>query len=801
MWTMSIVRPALRALARSPLLTATISISLALGIGAVMAVFLIADTVLWRQLPFPAPDRIVEISLASTRKEANTSGRISILDLLDFDRADGIFSTVAALSEESYVLPLRGTSERTAGARVTSGFFQVFGSQPERGAVREETWSTPGARLAVVSHAFWSERLGHSPTVVGSALRLDDKTYTVVGVMPPSFEVASSAQVWLPLDVTDPDVGADQRGARYLRAYGRLREGLSLKAASRELRTLSAILANRYPENRDLLTAITPIRETLFGELRPLLRLLAVAAGFIFLIVCLNVSGVLVAHTASRRGDYWVRRALGASPGLIIRAVVVQNLLLALLGGALGVLAGFLGSRLLIALRPGAYGTALQLTFPASSFAAAIGLALLAGLAVSLPVTLEVRDEASPGRSLLGSRRATVRLQALLVGFQIASTLAILYGAGLALRSVARILAVSPGFEARGVLSARIELPPYRYREPYRREQFFAHLFERLERSPGVRSAAGTTNLPLSGSDMIFGFAPLGEDSASPPRPSDPPRAHYRAISSRYFETLRIPLVAGRSFSPIDREDSPAVAIVNQAFVRRYFADRGAIGREIRLFYGGGGPLEVVGVVGDLRHGGLTRNPEPEIYVPFAQQPWSFLSLAVRTEGEPAAAIPRLRAVVASLDPEVPLDGIAPLSDLVDASTAQPRRLGMMLGILALLAAITAAVGIYGIASYWANTRRREIGLHMALGATPADIHGLSLRRPLAVTLAGLGLGTAGALLFGRVLGSLLFEISPRDPQTLLATAAALLAVAALAAWLPARRAARIDPARVLNED
>jgi putative ABC transport system permease protein len=800
-------RSAVRGLSRSPGLVTTITLSLALGVGAVIAVFNVVYAVVLRPLPYPFSDRIIEVTM-SEPKAGIRNGRISFPDYRDWLDSSRSFASLAAISDESFALTGAGGAERISGARVTPGFFKVFGLQPVVGEVPLEKWQEPGARLAVVSHALWESRFGKEPRVLGRALRLDDELYTVVAVLPLGVEFPHKATVWLPLDPADPDTGAEVRGGRYLRVMARLREGGGITAAAREMEAISHRLAQTYPKtNEGLVTELTLLHEELVRDLRPGLLFLSTAVGLVLLIVCINLAGILVARGIARGGEMWIRLALGASRKRLVRLLLLENVGMALVGGGAGLLVGIATSRLLVGLHPGDMDFAAAKSGGGVLIAAALAVALASGFLVSLPVVIQMvldRRHASSIRGISGRAptRFTVRAQATLMVLQIAVALALLDAAGLMLHSVVKLLSVNPGFRAESLLTARVSLPPSRYPETYQRAAFFRELLQRLNSVPGIESAAAVTNLPFSGSDMLFGFTPLPEARArQASAAASLPKAHYRAASPGYFRTLGVPLLNGRDLDAGDEAESPPVVVVNQTFVRRFLPTGSALGRSIHLMFGNGKPRRIVGIVGDLRHFGLEQEPEPELYVPYPQQPWGFMTLVVRTPGDALRAASLLRAEIAKLDPDQPVDEMATMEDLVADSIARPRFYVVLLGAFALLALVTATVGVYGFTSQWVNLRRKEMGIHVALGASPGRIRNLFLQRPLVLALTGLLLGGALALTQSRILTSLLFRVSPRDPASLMGTAAILLLVVFFAAWLPALRASRVDAVTILRND
>lgn len=794
------IRSAIRRHLQQPGVTATVVLSLALGIGAVTAVFQLAYDALLRPLPFPRSDRVFEI-VTTRPAEGLEDGRVSYADFRDWAGASRSFSHLAAVSDESLVLTGDGGAQRIAGARVTPELFQVFALPPILGTVSATEWREPGARVAVLSEGFWRRRFGSDPAILGRTLRLDDQVVTVSAVMPAGLDYPRDAALWLPLDAADPATGVDERGARYLRAVGRLADGATPASAGRELRALSQRLAAEYPEtNAGRVAALLPLRERFFGDVRPGMILLSVAVACVLLIVCSNVAGVLLARSAARGGDLWIRLALGSTRGRLGRLILVENLLLTLAGATLGLLLGSGLSRLMTALSPRelVVDGGWELTAVLAAFT--LGLALVVGLFVTLPCALQAARQgrsSAAGRGAVGSDRLTARLQAALLTVQLAVTVALLVGSGLMLRSTLRLMTVDAGFRTENVFTARISLPASRYREAPRKIAFFDELLERLRARPEILSAAAVTNLPLSGSNMTFGVSPAGTADKA----EQETRAHYRAVTPGYFRALGVPLVEGRDLEPGDDADAPPVVVVNQTFARRLFPAGDALGREVRITFGAKDPRRIVGVVGDLRHAGLDQEPQPEMYVPFAQQPWSFMTVVVHTRDEPRRVREKIRAAVAAIDPDQPVDRMTGMAELVDDSIARTRFYGALLGAFAALALVTAAVGIYGLTSYGVSLRRDEIGVRMALGSTPRAIRRHVLRPPFVLGLAGVVLGSALALALGRVFESLLYGVSPDDPYVLGSTALGLLLAVLLAAWLPARQATRVDPALILRRE
>lgn len=788
---------------RFPASTATVALAITIGTGAVVAVFSAVYPLLLSPLPFPHSERLVAVTMRQPQ-QGLVAGRVSLPDFRDWRAESDLFERLAAVSDEQLVFADKASAERISGARTTADFFPVFGLQPILGAIPREEWERPGARLAILSHAVWITRFGGDPHVLGRAVTLDDEPHTVVAVMPPELDFPPRAAVWLPLDVQSPDSGADVRAGRFLAVVGRLRAGVGVDQAARRLRDVSTRLAAAYPEtNRGFSAELQPLHEQLFGDLRPGLLVLSAAVALVLMILCANASGILVARGVARSGEIWLRLALGARRWQIARLLLVEGFFLALIGGGMGVLLGRFTSRVLLALYPRQLAAANTRSPDWMLLAFGLAVALGTGLVICLPAVAQAvrqgREAVSAkGETSSGLNRMALRSQSVLVVLQLAVSLALLVAAGLMLRSFYGLSSIDPGFRSDKILTARLMLPASRYSKPYEYAAFFRQVLDRLQGLPGIRSAAGITNLPLSGSNMQFGFALL--DGAQAPA-GVPLRAGYRAVSPGYFHTLGVPLLAGREVAPRDMDQASPVVVVNRSFARRFFPDGRVLGRRIRVMYGTVKTRQIIGVVGDLRHVSLAAAPEPEMYVPFEQNPWPFMTLVVRTAGDPTGSVPALRSVVSGLDPGLPVDHISTMRDVMSESVSRPRFLGTLLAAFALLAIVTTAFGIYGLASHWTTLRLREIGIHMALGAPPRRVRGIFLRRSLGLALLGTVIGTVLALSLGRTLAGMLYGVSPGDPFTLLFMAAGLVLTVVTATWFPARRASRVDPMIVLRHE
>jgi putative ABC transport system permease protein len=794
------VRHAGRRLLRAPGFTLVAVLTLALGIGANSAMFSVVNAVLLRPLPLEEPERLVRLFTVE-RAPTEVSGP----DFMDF-RAQARMLELAAMERESRTLTGAGEAERVRVGVVTPGFFELLRASPVLGRTFAEEEMEPGRhRVAVLSHGFWRQRFDADPGVVGRTVRLDGEEHEVVGVAPPGFDYPDERALWVP--VVREGMFATSRRAVYLTVLGRLREGVTLERAEAEVGTIAARLEEAYPEsNTGVGATLRPLREVVVGDTRRPLLVLLGAVGFVLLIACANVANLVLARAATREGEFAVRMALGAGKGRLVRHLLTESLLLGALGGAVGLLLAVGGTRLLVALGPEGIPRVETVGVDATVLAFTAGVALLTGVLFGLAPALQVR-RASLGTLLRGGGRGAAggrgnRVRAGLIVAETALAVVLLVGAGLLLRSFTGLVRVDPGIRSEGVLAFGLALPEARYAEEHRVRAFHADLLERLESIPGVGGAGSVLVLPLSGTSVSLGFAVAGRD----PLPAGQRQTMQMRIASEgYFPAVGIPLVRGRSFTAQDREGSPPVVVLNEAAVRRFFPGEEPLGQRILLGWvrdsvpiGG----EVVGIVGDVRHFGPGEEPPPEIYLPLSQVPNPAMNVVVRTTAaDPLALAGAIRAELRALDPELAPGEIRPLDRVVSERVAQPRLYALLLSLFAAVALVLAAVGIFGVMSYSVAQRTREIGIRMALGAAAPAVQRLVVGRALLLTLAGLGLGTLGALALTRLLEGQLYGVAAADPATFLAAAALLAGVALLAGYLPARRATRVDPLVALRSE
>ena len=762
------LRFAVRMLVREPGFALAAILTLALGIGANSTIFTLVHRILLTPLAFPEPGRLVLLFEKSPRGLDRAS--VSPPDFLDYRSRAASITSLAAYYEDGANLTAPGEPEHLTASFVTPAFFDVLlGSGPQ-----------PGPSSVVLSHAFWQRRFHGDPAIIGRRLRLDGRDCTVGAVLPESFHFGSrDTALWLLM----PDAYmASPRAARFLSVIARLRPGTGLSQARAEFDALAASLAGAYPaSNRGWGAALVPLQEQTVGDVRRALLVLMGAVGFILLIACANIGNLLLARTARRQSEIGIRLSLGACPIRIVRQLLTESVLIAFLGASAGLGLSFSALQLLRLLRPAALPRLDDVAIDARVIAFTLALALFAGVAGTLAPVLRLSH--GDLRSAIQGRR----LRGALIVVEVALSVVLLIGAGLLIRTFVHLRGLDPGFNPANATAFTIDLPRAG------RAAFLESAVTRLQSPPGA-AAGMISTLPLSGGEGYnrFGF------TIDPREPvnGDNHRFYARWITPGYFAGMAIPLLQGRDFTARDRAGAPPVVIIDSALARRYFLNENPIGRFLRLSYDRGTPREVVGVAGEVRLVAMDREPAPQIYIPMFQEPQASSASLVVRGAPPQAVIAELRR----LDAVLPVYDIRPVTDLVSADIA-PRRFNMLLlGLLAALALVLAATGVYGVVSCMAGERRGEIGIRMALGARPPEILLLVLRQGMAHVLAGIVLGTAAAFLLSGALTGLLFGVQPIDPPTFLAVALLTAIAASLACLAPALRASSLDPAQILKD-
>lgn len=799
------LRYALRTLARSPGFTVVAVLTLALGIGFNTAVFSVVDTALFRPLPYAEPDLLVRVIDTNPSRGIDRFSA-SPPNFVDWRAQNSTLAAMAAYSGDDVTLVEGTEPERLHGEAVSPALFALLGVPPAIGRTLRAEDEKPGREPSMVlSWDLWQRRFGGERSIVGRAVKLEGETRIVVGVMPRGFRfpLSKSAELWTPLVLDDRAL--ENRGAHWLGVIARRKPDVPLQKAQADLSVIAANLEASYPaKNKGWGVILMPLSESVAGSARKPLLLLLGAVGFVLLIACVNVSNLLVARSVGRRREVAIRTALGAGRRRLLRQLLTESLVVALAGGAVGCLLAVWGAEVLVALSAGSLPRTSEVSVDARVLLFALGISLATAVVSGLWPALRATDAADgealrEGHGATGLPRRAAAVRRLLLVSELALTLVLLAGATLLLRSMTAVLRVNPGFRPEGALSARLELPESRYKDRARQAEFYRELTSRIAALPDVETV-GTANFgPLSGGQWSLSTKFLDH----PVPEGDEASLEYRVVGGDYFHAAGVPLKRGRLFTAEDRTSQPLVAILTEAAARRHYPGEDAIGREIVIGDRVKEPRRIVGIVGDVLEEGLTEPASPEVYVPAEQVPWSGMVLVVRGRGDadPIRLVPSVRLTIAGLDPQLPIEDIARLSDRVAASLGQRRFALTLLSAFSILALVLAAVGIYGVVSYAAAQRTREVGVRMALGARRSDVLNLFVRE--AVTLAAVGVGTGLLLCAGatRLLSGMLFGVKPTDPLSY-ALVSFLLVVAVLAAsYLPARRAAGISPMEALRNE
>ena len=797
------LRHALRAVRGRPGFTAVAVLSLGLGIGASTLIYGLVDGIVLTPFAFPDPDRLVTIGASFPKLSSDTTyvEALSPAEYADIRQAKA-FANVAAFDLGNRNISGGDVPERVFTAFLLDDPFPVLGMPPllGRGFTREEL--APGAAGAVIiSHRLWLSRFAADPHILGRVIRISGRARPIVGVMPPGLLLAGT-DMWLPWG---GDPARVPRNARQFTILARLAPGVTLREANSELALTAARIDQaeraRFKEYEGWRLPVTPWAEAMMRDARPAAFVLLGAVAFVLLIACVNLTNLFLARQSTRQRELAVRVALGAGRARIARLLLTESLLVAVAGAALGLLFAYAGLQWAASLVPAQLAQlGVQATFSLRVLACGVGVALAVGLLVGLAPALQA-SRTDPHESLRAESRVGGgghRVRRILVVSEVALSVALLLGAGLLLRSFLHLQRVDLGFEPAGVLTMRLTLPGDRYSSGEAITAFFEQLVQRVEAVPGVRAASMASQFPPLGS-----FSSQIEIEGSADSGTQLPTANTTIVSRRFFETLGIPLRAGQGFGPLREGDAPRV-IVNQAFVERFLRGRDPIGARVRPASrdGGAGPwAEVLGVAADTRNTGVAAPTRPEVFIPMehGRDVWNQLFLLVRADRPGLDLLPAVRQTVASLDPEQPVYAIQTLEEALAVSTFQARAASVLIGIFAAVALVMAAVGVYGVMAYSVSMRRQEIGVRLAIGARRGDVIWMVMRQVLALAAAGLVIGSALVVSAGGLLRNLLHGVSPTDPFTFAAAAALLTAVAALAGWIPARRAGNVDPIEALR--
>ena len=799
-----------RTLVRSPATSMVALLTLALGIGANTAIFSVVNGVLLEPLPYPEPDELV-IVLESNPGLGFPRFSVAPPNFEDWRNQNQVFESMGAVQRGRFNLTGGDRPEAVPGAQVTPDFFRTIGVEPALGrSFLPEEGRPGGPKVAVLSHGLWQRRFGSDASVVNRQVPIDGESYTVIGVMPPTFDAPSKVQIWLPLPWDFPP---EMRGAHFLSAYGRLKEGVTLEKARAEMKAIASRLESQYPDsNKGWTTEARLLKDAAVEGVRPALLLLLAAVAFVLLIACANVANLLLARLARREREIAVRTALGAGRVRLIRQMLTESLVLFLVGGALGLLVATWATRGLVAL----YGEDLprgqSIGLDGRVLLFALGLSLVTGLVFGLAPALSATSGGlfgalkEGGRAVAGGARGRL-VRHLLVLSEVAVALVLLVGAGLLLRSFARLRAVELGFRPQGVLTAEVVLPDQKYAEPAPQITFARELLDRVQAVPGVESAATVYPLPLGDNGFVLAFSVQGR----PQSPSDESSLHanIRIVSPDFFRTMGIRMLQGRVFTAQDTAESIPVILINKTMAERVWPGEDPVGKRI-TFDDAVEPdakwMEVVGVVADTRHQALDQDSGSECYWPQLQNPvGGQLSVILRSEGDPTQLAGAVRDAVRAIDSDLPVEQVKTMETVVRESLAGSRFQTVLLGIFAGVALLLAAIGVYGVISYSVAQRTHEIGIRMALGARRPEVLGLVIRQGMTLVLAGVGVGLALSVLLvwwlSDRIASFLYQGKALDPLTFIAVPLVLLTVALLANWLPARRATEVEPVVALRSE
>jgi putative ABC transport system permease protein len=797
------IRYAFRMLLKRPGFAGIVVLTLALGIGANTTIFSAIDAVLLNPLPYKDPERLMVVW--ETNKQLGPElwdrNEVTIGNFRDWRSRNQVFEQLGSLFYTDMILTGAGEPERIKSCVVTTNFFQALGVQPLLGRSFLPEAETPGSPFTVIiSHQLWQRLFNSDTSVINKSLTLNGHTVAVIGVMPPAFELQFPTSVhvdmWVPMIIGEGDL---DRGNNFLYALGRLKKGVSREQAQSEMDLIASQLQQQYPEtNAERGVRVVPLHKQVVGKVESYLYMLFAAVGFLLLIACANVAGLVLVRVTARHREVAIRMAVGASRWRLVRQLLTESVILSVLSGLLGLLFAYGGVKLLLALTPSEVPRLHEIGLHVPVFLWTLAISIVTGVLFGLAPAIQASSpdlntalKENSGRNP-GSFQGS-GLRNLLVVSEVAVALLLLVGAGLMTKSFFRLQQVDPGFEATNVVSMNIALPTSKYRQQ-QVNIFYDQLIERVKNLPGVKAVAGIDPLPLSNNNVSSLFVVEGAPLVAL---ADRPNAGIRVVTPDYFQTMSIPSLKGRSFTEQDRDNTAKVIIVNEALASRYWPNGDAIGKRLGFFEDDPGKQvwrEIVGVVGNVRHKALEIEVTAEVYFPYKQLPRNFMNLVVRSASDPSSMVPAIRNQVLSVDKDQPVSDIMTMDQRVARSVASTRFVMSLLGAFSLLALGLAAVGIYGVMAYLVTQRTQEIGVRMALGAQKRDVLKLVVGRGMALAVMGIAIGLVASLALTRLMRSLLFEVTPTDWLTFVITSLVLLTVALLACYIPARRAAKVDP-------
>ena len=795
---------ALRGMRLNPGFSLTAILSLALGLGASLSIFTVVDNLLLRPLPYRDPSRLVMVWDANAKRNI-TNNVISPGNYLDWKAQNDCFEAVAAFRETRSVLNDGSRVEELGKQLISANLLPMLGVQPIRGRLFTEAEDRPSSdTVLIISYRLWQNWFGGDESIIGRKVQVNSTPREIVGVLPPGFAFRNrTTDLWEPIGL-NPAANYRKTQGRWMQSVARMKSGVTLRQAQAQMTSIASRLESAYPEfNQNWTISLEPLRDSMIREVKTSMLVLLGAVGLLLAVSCANVANLLLARFASRRREMAIRGALGAGRSRIIRQLLTESVVLGLVGGGLGLLATRWAVMGLIAMAPADLTRFVQISVDLRIVSIAFGLSILTGVIFGLAPAL-VASRLDLNRSLREDSRSSFgrsgHLRTWLVAAEVALSVILLAGAGLLFRTLIGLQAVEPGLDPANLLTFRVSIPAAKYADLDRRTQFFASALERIAQLPGVRSASAVSYLPFNGMAAGTWVGIAGRPAA---KPGEELLAMIRTVMPGYFRTIGIPLKSGRDFTAADNKvTSPYYFIVNEAFVRKHLPNENPLGTRINAWMDRENPFgEIIGVVGDVKEGALDKEPSPTVYYVHRHLVYSSMTFVVRTENNSLALAEPARKIILGLDPEQPIAEVRTMEEIVRETFARQRFSAVLLTGFSLASLLLAAVGVYGVLAYSVSARAREIGVRVALGARPGNIILLIVGGGVWPVIGGALAGLAGAFALSGMLKTLLFGVAPRDPATFIVAPAILVAVALLAAFLPARRAARIDPIEALRTE
>jgi putative ABC transport system permease protein len=805
------VRHGCRLFFRNPGFTLIVILALAVGIGANTAVFSVINAVLLKPLPYRDADHIVSIAGRFTGIGIpDDRNLLSPPELVDIRRYSMTFSDVAGTTSANYNIRTGETPERVSGALVSAGFFRVLGVDAQIGRTFSSDEDQQGKdRVAVLGYGLWRRMFGSDSSVVGHSVEVSGQQYSIIGVMPAGFQFPDQSEMWTPLTFTDAQLGPNFRGSHGLQAYARIKPKLTLAQALTDMdRTTQQIVENNqyYPYSKaNFAVLIRPLIEDYVGDIRPALVLLMAAVGLVLLIACSNVANLLMVRATAREREIGIRVALGANRKRLVRQLLTESILLSAAGGLLGIGLARAGVSAIASIGRTAFPRLAQSSVDVATLIFTLIVTVITGLIFGIVPALHVSQSSTSDSLKDGGRSSTAgsgqqRLRRILVAAEVALSLALLSGAGLLVKSFMRLQEIDPGFKPDSVLTVRVALPGNRYIQPEQIRTFFRDLIDRIAHLPGVQSAGAINGLPLSGNG---GSGTTTVDTTAVPADKAAPEADWRVVTPGFMETMGMQLVSGRFFNDHDTDTSEPVAVIDETMARTYWPNEDAVGKRIRR----GGTqstqpwLKIVGVVKHVRYLSLEQPSRVQLYWPLSQTPTTTMSMAIKTAVDPSSLAIAVRRTAMTIDPEQPVFAIRPMNDLLADSMARRRLVMVLLGVFAGVALTLAALGIYGVISYWVTQRLHEIGIRLALGATRPTILKMVVRESTSVVAIGVVFGLLGSVSLTQSISAMLFQVNASDPATFGVVCALLLVIGIIAGMLPALRASMVNPIHTLRKE